>query len=208
MIKSGVQLNAQRERNPLVDAFRSQIQWLWNDQDFNPFTRFNPWRPVQLWINRRKMDRYIGEVLENRLAAYDPSVSKTSKNKHVIDLALETYIAEEQQQLSQSGKKPRKMDPLFKTYAIDQIKTFIFAGHDTTSSTIAYMLHMLSKHPDVLDTVCKEHDEVFGSDVNKAAEAINADPHLLNKLEYSLAIIKEILRLFPPASTIRKGDPR
>jgi len=36
---------------------------------------------------------------------------------------------------------------------------------------------------------------------------IRANPLILNKLTYTLAVIKETLRLFPPASTVRIGPP-
>lgn len=52
----------------------------------------------------------------------------------------------------------------------------------------------------------KELDEVFGPEVNTVAEKIKQDPHLLNRLDYLLAVTKEVLRMQPPASTIRMGQ--
>jgi cytochrome P450 len=85
------------------------------------------------------------------------------------------------------------------------MKTFIFAGHDTTASTIAYIFYLLHFHPEVYRKLVKELDTVFGVDADPAniAAAIRNDPHVINMLEYSSAIIKETLRLFPLASTLR-----
>ncbi|KAK4695417.1 hypothetical protein P7C71_g2337, partial [Lecanoromycetidae sp. Uapishka_2] len=52
-----------------------------------------------------------------------------------------------------------------------------------------------------------EYDDVFGVNVQQTAQRIKDDPYLLNKLPYSVAIIKEILRLYPPASSVRQGVP-
>jgi len=54
--------------------------------------------------------------------------------------------------------------------------------------------------------VRQEHDEVFGTDLALAPALIKSNPHSLNKLPYTLAVIKEVLRLFPPASSVRVGE--
>ena len=53
----------------------------------------------------------------------------------------------------------------------------------------------------------KEYDDVFGPDINQTAARIKKDSYLINKLPYTVAIIKETLRLWPPASSVRKGVP-
>lgn len=64
---------------------------------------------------------------------------------------------------------------------------------------------MLSKHPDVLSRVRQEHDEVLGSDPSHAPRLLTAEPHLINKIPYTTAVIKETMRLYPPTSTLRNG---
>ena len=98
------------------------------------------------------------------------------------------------------------MDEEFKAAAIVHIRTFIFAGHDTTSSVISYAFYLLSKNPSCLAKLRKEHDEVLGT-VEDAPQSIKDDPYILHRLEYTLAVIRETMRLFPPASTARAGNP-
>jgi cytochrome P450 len=60
---------------------------------------------------------------------------------------------------------------------------------------------MLHKHPEVMARLRKEHDEVFGN--TSVAEQLKKTPSLINKCPYTLAIIKGVIRLFPPAGAVR-----
>ena len=101
---------------------------------------------------------------------------------------------------------PHKLESGFKEFITSQVKMFIFAGHDTTSSTICYMYHLLSSHPAIRDRVCAEHDKIVGLDLTQTASVLSESPHLLNQLPLTVAVIKETLRLFPPSSTTRGGE--
>lgn len=57
-----------------------------------------------------------------------------------------------------------------------------------------------------MSKVRAEHDAVFG-DVKQTASKLREEPHLLNQIPYTTAVIKEALRLFPPASALRGGEP-
>ena len=83
----------------------------------------------------------------------------------------------------------------------------MFAGHDTISTTISMIFYFLSKNPSVREKAVTELNEVFGSDFLTTAAMIRDDPYVLNKLPYNHAIMKEVLRLFPPANTVRVGSP-
>ncbi|KAK5013712.1 hypothetical protein LTR39_003516, partial [Cryomyces antarcticus] len=140
-----VSLDSQRCQNELVEAFRSQVDRLFKNTERNLFKRWNPMRPIMLWYNTRRMDSFLGRVLDERFSSRE--VPKAMKEKHIIDLALETYHGHQQQDNLVESKKPQTMDANFKRRAINHIKTFIFAGHNTTSSVICYVYHLLSKHP-------------------------------------------------------------
>lgn len=152
------------------------------------------------------MDRYVGRQLEIRFAAHqdrtNPIESKDSEYQTVVDLALDKYL--EEQSISNAA---RSMDAEFKKFAISQMKVFILAGHDTTSSTLCYIFHSLSRYPLALQRVRAEHDQVFGSDLTQTSARITANPQSLNRLPFTLAVIKETLRLFPVASSTRDGEP-
>ncbi|KAL8685752.1 MAG: hypothetical protein Q9224_005688 [Gallowayella concinna] len=195
-------LQAQTSENELFKAFRDQVKWMPLLNDPNLFRKYNPMKFIVYRKNTRTMNRYLDKLLEQRFLTRRRDEKTASKrSKPIIDLALDTYLKE----TGQSGAVA--LPTQFKRSAIDQFKTFLFAGHDTTSSTACYIVHLLSKHPAVLDKVCQEHDEVYGSDTSKTAELVTEDPRSLNRLPYSMAVIKEALRLYPPVSTARRGDP-
>src|SRR5205809_3810818 len=75
-----------------------------------------------------------------------------------------------------------------------QINTFLIAGHETTSGLLSCTIYALLKHPDVLKKAYEEVDRVLGPD-------IDARPtyQQVTQLTYFTQILKEALRLWPPA---------
>ena len=82
---------------------------------------------------------------------------------------------------------------------------FFFAGYDSTSAAMNACCYLLWKHPAALTEVRAEHDRVLGPNAAAAADRISENPAVLNGLTYTTAVIKESLRLFPPASGVRWG---
>lgn len=158
------------------------------------------------------MDKYIGEILDRRFkeikeahgvdAAETKGTSRPSKS--VTTLALEAYLADTPEADSLHN---RKLDDRFVHYATSQIRLFLFAGTDTTASMMVYAYHMLSKHPEWRKKLSAEHDDVFGKDPNMAASVLKENPSLLNNCKLTVAFIKEVLRIYAPAGTVRRGVP-
>jgi len=149
------------------------------------------------------VDKYIRAELDKRFAEYKASGDSTKESdgvKSIASLALNSYMSEFK--ISDSPT----MDPVFKKFAASQIRMFMLAGHDTSSTAIVYALHCLYTNTECLAKARAEHDAVFGTDPSKASSMIAKDPSLLNQLPYTLAAIKEALRLFPPGGSMRAGD--
>nr|POE49476.1 putative sterigmatocystin biosynthesis p450 monooxygenase [Quercus suber] len=188
--------------NEFVDAFVKQVQWSSIGAQFNPIELIDFRRPIVQKYLTWKMDRYTSRALDERFASRE----QRGRSKVVVDLALEAYMKEVKGATGEVDlSKIKTISSEFKRAAISNLKTFIFAGHDTTSSTIAYIYYYLAKYPATLSKLRAEHDAIFGPDASNVASHIQDDPRLLNRLEYTMAVIREALRLQPPASTIRKG---
>ena len=79
---------------------------------------------------------------------------------------------------------------------IDELLAFIMAGHETTANALSFAMVCLSCHPDIQN---KARDEI------KAAcggEPLNF--HVISKLNFVRAILKETLRLFPVVPVISR----
>lgn len=79
---------------------------------------------------------------------------------------------------------------------LDEVKTLISAGHETTANTLSWAFTLLASHPGAESRLQAElHDVLRG-----------ALPCLgdLPRLPYLSAVIKETLRLYPPAWSVRR----
>lgn len=123
-------LYSQRQHNPLASAMRRQIRW--HVLESEKWLRFNPARPFVQMYNEYQMNSYIGKELDKRYAEWTQDESSSRSTMH---LALKGYMAQ------QTAKpRPKQLDPAFKKWATIQIRLFLFAGHDSTSSTICCTL--------------------------------------------------------------------
>lgn len=75
----------------------------------------------------------------------------------------------------------------------DQVMTLLFAGHDTTTSTIAFMFYELIRRPDVVESLREEQERVLGGEPADARMLMSGQLQLLEMVE------DEILRMYPPA---------
>ena len=157
------------------------------------------------WYNARIMNVYINKALKERFEAYTQHSNHTS-NASIIDRSIRTYL-NDASDTSAPPRKTRSMDAASKELIVGQIKLFLFSGHDTTSASVCYSLYLLSKNLKDLDRIRAEHDEVFGTSLDRAPAIISENPHMLNQLPFTIAVIKETLRLFPIASSTRLGEP-
>ncbi|XP_068199415.1 cholesterol 24-hydroxylase-like [Antennarius striatus] len=75
---------------------------------------------------------------------------------------------------------------------LDNFVAFFIAGQETTANMMAFCLMELGRHPDILEKVKKEVDDVIGM-----KQDISYDH--LGHLGYLSQVLKETLRLYPPA---------
>lgn len=65
---------------------------------------------------------------------------------------------------------------------LDELRNFLIAGHETSATALSWVLALLAQHPEAAEQVCAE----------VAAQG-------LERLEYTTCLVKEALRLYPPA---------
>ncbi|KAF7976157.1 hypothetical protein HWV62_7475 [Athelia sp. TMB] len=90
-----------------------------------------------------------------------------------------------------NGRDPKTGEGLSDEAIINNLLVFLIAGHETSSATLSFIIYYILKNPEVMRKLRDEVDSVCG------VERIRAD-HLA-KLPYLAAIMRETLRLQPPA---------
>jgi cytochrome P450 len=75
----------------------------------------------------------------------------------------------------------------------DEVMTLMFAGHDTTTSTLSFMFYELARHPDILRRLAAEQDELCPGGRPTREQLLGGE---LPQLEM---VLDETLRKYPPA---------
>jgi cytochrome P450 len=75
----------------------------------------------------------------------------------------------------------------------DEVMTLLFAGHDTTTSTVSFMFYELARNPHVAEQLIAEQDDKLAGAAPTAAQLTSGE---LAQLEM---VLDETLRKYPPA---------
>ncbi|GKU07217.1 hypothetical protein FLAG1_08257 [Fusarium langsethiae] len=89
------------------------------------------------------------------------------------------------------GKDPKTGEGMSDDLIIQNLITFLIAGHETTSGLLSFAFYYLLENPRVLEKARAEVDEVVGD------QSLNVDH--LTKMPYVNMILRETLRLMPTA---------
>ena len=139
-----------------------------------------------LWMQKRRRDLAADVAFMNKMV--DEIVAERRKNAEAADGKKDMLGA------MMTGVDRATGEQLDDVNIRYQINTFLIAGHETTSGLLSCTIYALLKHPDVLKKAYEEVDRVLGPD-------INARPtyQQVTQLTYITQILKEALRLWPPA---------
>jgi cytochrome P450 / NADPH-cytochrome P450 reductase len=139
-----------------------------------------------LWLQKRRKDlaqdvAFMNRMVDEIIAERRTNTDATEAKKDMLG-AMMTGV---------DRATGEQLDDVNIRY---QINTFLIAGHETTSGLLSCTLYALLKHPEVLKKAYEEVDRVLGPD-------IDARPthQQVTQLTYTTQILKEALRLWPPA---------
>lgn len=139
------------------------------------------------------MHEFTERVIKARRKALEAKHLSSSEENNDEDVGIKKKLA----LLDVLLKSTIDGKPLSDLDIREEVDTFMFEGHDTTTSGISFTLHCIAKHPEIQAKLFEEIKQVFGDDKNSKATLRE-----LNELKYMDLVIKESLRMFPPVPII------
>ena len=145
-----------------------------------------------------KLNRYINPKMRRNRYMLDKAVDRVvldarkenTKSKSILHLMLHAKDPE--------SKDNKTTDTLSDNELRDEVKTFIIAGHETTSTWVYFALYALALYPDV-------QDRLFDDVVKQAPKSISEIKiDHIEKMTYMDAFLNEVLRVYPPVGFITR----
>lgn len=139
-----------------------------------------PWRFVPEVIPMPARKAFEESMVEFDRIVYTLIDERRSSGEEGDDLLYRLLIANDDEGEQMSDVQLR-----------DEVITMFLAGHETTALTLTYTWYLLSLHPQVADALYAEIDDVLK----------DGDPTVddVGRLPYTTAVIKESMRMYPPA---------
>ncbi len=167
------------ERARAIDAaglFEEALAFYSSDYFLRVFrTRNSPWGKMQRAA--REIDRLVYDEIAERRAGR--SLIGARRGGDILSLLLDA-----------SDEEGNKLSDL---QIRDEVMTLLFAGHDTTTSTVSFMFYELAREPRFAQRIVAEQDEKLAGARPSAAQLTSGE---LSELEMAL---DETLRKYPPA---------
>jgi cytochrome P450 len=138
---------------------------------------------IPLWIPARKNRAYKKARL--MVHSYINSLIEQRRSLPEVDWPDDLLTRLMQARDEETG------EPMSESLLRDESITTFFAGHETTARRLTYTWYALASNPQVAEKLHNELDAVLGDRTPTLED--------LHHLPYTLQVIKEVLRLYPPA---------
>eukprot|EP00099_Drosophila_melanogaster_P011879 NP_001286196.1 cytochrome P450-4e2, isoform B [Drosophila melanogaster] len=186
----GVSINAMENRSSsIVQAFKDMCYNI-NMRAFHPLKRnellyrLAPDYPAYSRTLKTLQD-FTNEIIAKRIEAHKSGAVSTNagdeftrKKMAFLDTLLSSTI---------DGR------PLNSKELYEEVSTFMFEGHDTTTSGVSFAVYLLSRHQDEQRKLFKEQREVMGnSELGR-----DATFQEISQMKYLDLFIKEAQRVYP-----------
>jgi cytochrome P450 len=132
--------------------------------------RYSPWARMQRAA--RKLDTLIYSEISRRRATGE-------RGADILSLLLDGH--------DEDG------NTLTDLQVRDEVMTLLFAGHDTTTSTVSFMFYELARQPRIVERLLAEQDAQLADGAPTAMQLVSGE---LTELEM---VLEETLRKYPPA---------
>ncbi|CAB9517827.1 Leukotriene-B(4) omega-hydroxylase 2 [Seminavis robusta] len=173
----------QEKQHPFPLAFdEMQVLLLQRFQDpLFPLKRYFSLTHRERKIQQLKvvLDRHAKEVIQSR--------RRTAKDGKLGPDLLSRFI----------DYANTQNDPISDEELRDVVMNFMLAGRDTTAAALSWTFYELSNHPEVVEKVLQEANQICGTVVSGDNNDGDYSYEAIGKLEYVHAVVMEVLRLHP-----------
>lgn len=184
----GCKINAQNDTSEYVNAVKeiAEIVFL---RSFDPVKRFDfVYQYTEMYQREQKALQVLHEFTDSVIRSrrdelFNNKTNNESPTDDVVGSKRKMALLDLLLQSTVDGEPLSDMD------IREEVDTFMFAGHDTTSSGIAFVLYNIAKYPDVQRKVYEEIVSQLSADDISLKD--------LNNLRYLDLVIKESLRIYP-----------
>jgi cytochrome P450 len=128
------------------------------------------WRYIRFLMALRQLDKFTYSIIKERRSSGEDTGDLLSMLLHFRD--------EDDNRMSDKQLR-------------DEVVAMFFAGYETTAHSLAWTWYLLSQHPKVETKLLTELQEVVGNRLPTVGD--------LPQLRYTAMVIKESMRLYPPA---------
>ncbi|KAK1750099.1 cytochrome P450 [Echria macrotheca] len=198
----GFPLDAQNYGTPLLEDIQTlfALTRLYLET-WNPVLKLKWWWKIR--SAGKRTDAYLHQELQARYKVFrgQDAIPTRKTARSVLDRMVVQRIE------GMGDKLASELDADFLRLVTANLKGLIAGGAGTTSDTISHIYMLLSQHPDVMTRLRDEHDRIFPHDLEGTVSTILATPSKTNELEYTTAVIKESLRMFPIGFASRAAPP-
>lgn len=159
-----------------------------SDIDFGAWLSWPAWLPTQHNRRRRQTVKTLDETIERVLAA---------RQSQAVDGVLPDFGDLLSMLLHARDEEGEPMD---KQQLRDELVTIFLAGHETTTHALTWTFYLLGQHPKI---AAELHDEV-----DSVLQGRSPTLDDLPRLPSLASVLKEALRLYPPAWMLNTREPR
>ncbi|XP_070385216.1 cytochrome P450 4c3-like [Dermacentor albipictus] len=159
-----------------------------------------PW----LWLDSLYRLTRNGRLYHHDISAIHTFTKKVIRERKDVKLAEKRLITDSSDELK---KRPMFLDVLLDHHINEnsiseedireEVDTFMFEGHDTTSAAISWCIYLLGHSQEAQKKVQDEMDLIFACDRDRYATVAG-----LKEMKFLECCIKESLRLFPSVPII------
>jgi cytochrome P450 len=139
--------------------------------------RLPKWIPTPLRMRKKRTNRSLDAVVLPMIEA------RRSSGEDTGDLLSILLLAKDENGEGMDDQQVR-----------DEAVTLVLAGHETTANALTWTLYLLNQHPEIEQKLLSEIQTVLGERLPKLED--------VRDLTYSEKVLKESMRLYPPAWNI------